>query len=51
MMNIAIIGATGHSGQKILAEAIERGHIVTAIVRDETKLAQDVKVIEKDYLI
>lgn len=47
-MNIAIIGATGHSGQKILAEAIERGHIVTAIVRDETKLEQDVKVIEKD---
>lgn len=47
-MNIAIIGATGHSGQKILAEAMERGHMVTAIVRDETKLEQDVKVIEKD---
>ena len=47
-MNIAIIGATGHLGQKILAEAMERGHMVTAIVRDETKLEQDVKVIEKD---
>ena len=37
-MKIAIIGATGLVGSVILAEGLERGHAVTAIVRDPTKL-------------
>lgn len=37
-MKIAIIGATGYTGSKILAEALGRGHEVTAIVRNTNKL-------------
>ena len=49
-MNIGIIGATGKLGTKVLDEAQQRGHEVTAIVRNAAKLdaAKDVKVIEKD---
>ena len=32
-MNIAIVGATGQVGSRILAEAVRRGHTVTAIAR------------------
>ena len=34
-MKIALIGATGFVGSAILQEALQRGHEVTAIVRDE----------------
>lgn len=37
-MKIAIIGATGFIGTHILKEAVERGHYVTAIVRNIEKL-------------
>lgn len=37
-MKIAVIGATGNIGSKIMAEALERGHDVTAIARDTSKL-------------
>lgn len=37
-MKIAIFGASGMIGQRILAEALERGHDVTAIVRHPDKL-------------
>jgi putative NADH-flavin reductase len=37
-MNIALYGATGKSGQVILAELLARGHKVTAITRDPKKL-------------
>jgi putative NADH-flavin reductase len=37
-MNIALFGATGTIGQRILAEALNRGHRVTAYVRDPSKL-------------
>ncbi len=37
-MKIAIIGATGFVGSGILAEALERAHDVTAIVRNPDKL-------------
>ena len=36
-MNIAIIGATGNIGRRILAEALSRGHKVRAIVRPESR--------------
>jgi putative NADH-flavin reductase len=37
-MKIALIGATGNVGQRIAAEALRRGHEVTAIARDVSKL-------------
>ena len=49
-MKIAVIGATGKAGQKIVEEALQRGHEVTAIVRSTAKVKDDVKVIEKDVL-
>ncbi|WP_087972069.1 NAD(P)-dependent oxidoreductase [Oceanobacillus rekensis] len=50
-MNIAIIGASGKAGHLILKEAVNRGHNVTAIVRDAAKITdKDVTVIEKNIL-
>jgi uncharacterized protein len=47
-MKIAVIGASGKAGSFILKEAVERGHQVTAIVRDASKVTdQNVTVIEK----
>ena len=47
-MKIAIIGASGKAGSLILKEAVSRGHEVTAIVRDASKLeVTNIKVIEK----
>ena len=37
-MKLALIGATGNVGQRILAEALRRGHRVTAIARDVSKV-------------
>jgi putative NADH-flavin reductase len=39
-MKIALIGATGFVGSNLLREALQRGHQVTAIVRDPSKLAE-----------
>lgn len=36
-MKIGIIGATGKAGSRILKEALDRGHEVTAIVRNADK--------------
>lgn len=48
-MNIGIVGATGKAGTLILNEAVNRGHDVTAIVRNANKLTnKNVSVIEKD---
>ncbi|MFI6788121.1 NAD(P)-dependent oxidoreductase [Nonomuraea sp. NPDC050383] len=38
-MRIAIIGSTGRTGRHVLAEALRRGHQVTAFTRDATALA------------
>ena len=40
-MKIALYGATGMIGRRILDEALQRGHEVTAIVRDESKVAEE----------
>jgi putative NADH-flavin reductase len=37
-MKIGIIGASGKAGTLLLKEAFERGHTVTAIVRDVSKM-------------
>lgn len=49
-MKIGVIGATGKAGSLILKEALERGHEVTAIVRNAAKLANNngAAVLEKD---
>ncbi|MHA4064681.1 NAD(P)-dependent oxidoreductase [Bacillus cereus] len=48
-MKIGIIGTTGKAGSRILKEALDRGHEVTAIVRNAAKITEEnVKVLEKD---
>ncbi|WP_408895162.1 NAD(P)-dependent oxidoreductase [Paenibacillus taichungensis] len=48
-MKIGIIGATGKAGNLILKEALDRGHEVTAIVRNESKVEdKSLNVLEKD---
>ena len=37
-MKVALLGATGFVGSALLKEALDRGHIVTAIVRQSGKL-------------
>ena len=37
-MNVALIGATGNAGSRLLAELTRRGHTVTAIVRHPEKV-------------
>lgn len=37
-MNIALIGATGFVGTAVLTELLQRGHTVTALVRDPAKV-------------
>lgn len=37
-MNIALIGASGFVGSAVLAEALRRGHAVTALVRNPSRL-------------
>lgn len=38
-MNIALIGASGNVGSRILAELSQRGHEITAIVRNTARVA------------
>lgn len=38
MTDIALIGATGNIGSRILTEALSRGHAVTALTRDASKV-------------
>ncbi|MGQ8921741.1 NAD(P)-dependent oxidoreductase [Bacillus halotolerans] len=48
-MKIGIIGASGKAGSLVLKEAKERGHEVTAIVRNASKVQdQDTAILEKD---
>ncbi|MEF2248709.1 NAD(P)-dependent oxidoreductase [Paenibacillus sp. IITD108] len=48
-MKIAVIGASGKAGNFILTEALERGHEVTAIVRNANKITNKAAtVIEKN---
>lgn len=48
-MKIAVIGANGKAGKLIVAEAVNRGEDVTAVVRNENKSAAK-KVIVKDIM-
>lgn len=46
-MKIALIGASGARGSKIMAEALRRGHEVTGIVRHPEKLAPQPRLTAK----
>lgn len=50
MMKITLIGATGTVGQRILKEALQRGHQVTALVRDASRLSAEpgLKIVQGD---
>lgn len=48
-MKIGIIGATGKAGNLIYKEAVNRGHEVTAIVRNAAKIEDtNAEILEKD---
>lgn len=47
-MKVVLYGATGNSGQRILRELINRGHDVTAVARNTSKLTAAVKAEEDD---
>ncbi|MEO5943920.1 MAG: NAD(P)-dependent oxidoreductase [Ferruginibacter sp.] len=51
-MKVALIGATGFVGNAILKELVERGHSVTAIARDVTKIAaqNNVTAVKADVM-
>lgn len=46
-MNIVLLGATGFVGSALLKEALDRGHTVTAIVRDPEKLESRDRLVAK----
>lgn len=48
-MKIAVVGATGKAGQLVVKEALSRGHEVTAVVRNRSKVTTEgVQVLEKE---
>ncbi|XP_068167918.1 flavin reductase (NADPH)-like [Antennarius striatus] len=50
-MKIAVLGATGQTGQYLVSQALQQGHTVTAIVRNPGKLTvqhENLKVVEAD---
>ncbi|HEF4757734.1 TPA: NAD(P)-dependent oxidoreductase [Pseudomonas putida] len=47
MSKIAIIGATGRAGSQLLEEALRRGHSVTAIARNTSKIDSREGVVSK----
>ena len=46
-MKVALLGATGFVGSALLKEALDRKHIVTAIVRQPEKLEKREGLIAK----
>ena len=52
-MKIALIGASGFVGSAVLAEALNRGHYVTAIVRNPDHIRienPNLKIMKADVL-
>jgi putative NADH-flavin reductase len=52
MMNVVLFGATGMIGSRVLNELLSRGHKVTAVVRNPSKVPNepDVKAVQGDVL-
>jgi putative NADH-flavin reductase len=38
-MRVLVLGATGETGQHVVADALQKGHFVTALVRDARRIA------------
>jgi len=52
-MKLLLLGATGKAGSAFLEQALERGHLVTAVVRTPTKIIADhanLTVVQGDAL-
>ncbi|MBL7979877.1 MAG: NAD(P)H-binding protein [Bacteroidetes Order II. Incertae sedis bacterium] len=52
-MKVTIFGATGFSGQGILAEALKQGHEITILVRDASKVSikhKNLTIVEGNVL-
>jgi hypothetical protein len=47
-MNVVLYGATGNAGSRILKELVSRGHHVTAVARDTSKLPHTVTAKQDD---
>jgi putative NADH-flavin reductase len=47
-MNVVLYGATGHAGSRILSELTKRGHKVTAVARNLSKLPTGVPAKQDD---
>jgi putative NADH-flavin reductase len=47
-VKLAVLGATGGVGREILSQALAAGHLVTAVVRNPSKLPADVDVVRQD---
>ncbi|XP_042874874.1 flavin reductase (NADPH)-like isoform X2 [Penaeus japonicus] len=50
-MQLAVLGATGKTGGELVQQALEKGHSVTAIVRDPAKITtthDNLKVVKAD---
>lgn len=50
-MKIALVGATGQTGQYLVNQALQQGHVVTALVRNPGKLTvthENLKVVTTD---
>ncbi|TDC06206.1 NAD-dependent epimerase/dehydratase family protein [Streptomyces sp. 8K308] len=41
MARIAVFGANGSIGHRVVSEALDRGHVVTAVVRDPSKVGRE----------
>lgn len=52
-MNISVFGATGGTGRQVVAQALDQGHHVTALVRDPARLPithPNLTVVQGDVL-
>jgi len=47
-MKVVLYGATGNSGQRILQELTNRGHDVTAVARNTSKVPSTVRAVKDD---
>jgi putative NADH-flavin reductase len=47
-MKVVVYGATGNAGSRILQELVSRGHTVTAVARDTSKLPSTVTAKQDD---
>ena len=50
---VLVVGATGGTGREVVSQALERGHVVTALVRNPSKLQikhPQLKIVQGDVL-